>query len=84
VTTDADYRPYSGSCPRCHSALGLASVRSGGAWYCSSACARGESATAARAAAVPADRLTNRPHRFFGRRAPKELRGSGPRRGATL
>jgi hypothetical protein len=84
VTTDADYRPYSGSCPRCNAALGLASVREDGVWYCSSACARGESPATPRAAAVPEDRLTNRPRRFFGRRTPKELRGSGSRRASTL
>jgi hypothetical protein len=84
VPFDADYRPYSGSCPRCLAALGLASVRAGNTWYCCAACARGESPEAGRAPAVAEELLTNRPRRFFGRRAPKELRGTTPERGSTL
>jgi len=74
VSLHADYRPASGSCPRCRAALDLASLRVGDTWYCGSACARGESDEAGRAPAVAEAALINRPRRFFGRRPPKELR----------
>lgn len=74
MATRVDYRPYSGSCPRCHAALGLASVRDAGVWYCSPGCAQGE--PLARAPGVSEEKLTNRPLRYFGRRRPKELRSA--------
>jgi hypothetical protein len=74
VSFRADYRPASGSCPRCRAGLGLASVRVGDAWYCCSACARGDAPDPGRAPAVAEASLTHRPRRFFGRRTPKELR----------
>jgi hypothetical protein len=71
-----EHRPASGSsCPRCRDPLGLASVRSGGLWYCSSACADGRLPPPCRPA-VPAPRLYGRPQRFFRARKPKELRGA--------
>jgi hypothetical protein len=73
VSFQADYRPASGSCARCRAALGLASLRAGDVWYCSSACARGEAPDGVRPPAVDEAALTNRPRRFFRRRAPKEL-----------
>ncbi len=74
-----DQRPGSGggSCERCQQRLGLASVRSNGAWYCGAACAEGREDSGPRPA-VPEDWLYNRPRRFFGKRRPKELNtGSG-------
>ena len=76
MTARTDYRPYSGSCPRCQAGLGLASVESRGVWYCSPACASGEPTARPRVPAVDETRLTNRPRRFHRRRAPKELRRS--------
>jgi len=80
----ADYRPYSGSCPRCRAALDLASVREAGVWYCSPACASGKPGAPHPARSVPESRLTNRPLRFHRRRAPKELKGSASGRKAIL
>ncbi len=61
-----------GSCARCRAELDLASVRIGDEWFCRAACAAGDNTP--RPAAVSAEALTNRPRRYFGRRAPKELR----------
>jgi hypothetical protein len=63
-----------GSCARCQAALDLASVRSGDRWYCSPACAQGRPLGAGPDLLVAEARLYHRPRRFFGRRAPKELR----------
>jgi hypothetical protein len=60
-----------GSCVRCQCALDLASVKLDGRWYCRASCAAGVAGEATR---VPELALINRPRRFFGRRAPKELR----------
>jgi len=68
-----DYRPSSGSCARCRAALGLVSVREGGVWYCSQACAEGRPSLAPHPPAVSERRLYNRPLRFFRKRLPKEL-----------
>jgi hypothetical protein len=76
MTVRTDYRPYSGSCPRCLASLGLASQESRGVWYCSPACASGAPAEREAAPAVDERRLTNRPLRFYRKRAPKELRRS--------
>jgi hypothetical protein len=78
------YRPYSGSCPRCRAALGLASVRADGVWYCNSACAGGASETNRRPRAVTESRLTNRPRRFHRKRAPKELKSATSERRSIL
>lgn len=74
--SDAHYRPYSSSCPRCHRMLDLAAVRKGDTWYCSAACAEGRPG-AAPERTVPETRLRNRPRRFYRRRRPKELRTGG-------
>ncbi len=68
-----EYRPSSGSCARCRAALGLASVREAGVWYCSPACAAGRPSLAPHPPAVPEPRLYNRPLRHFRKRLPKEL-----------
>jgi hypothetical protein len=60
-----------GSCVRCQRALDLASVKLDGHWYCRASCAAGVVNEETR---VPELALINRPRRFFGRRAPKELR----------
>ena len=60
-----------GSCVRCQRALDLASVKIEGRWYCRASCAAGVASEKPR---VPEQALINRPRRFFGRRAPKELR----------
>jgi hypothetical protein len=60
-----------GSCVRCQRALDLASVKRDGQWYCRASCAAGVAGEQTR---VPELALINRPRRFFGRRAPKELR----------
>ena len=70
-----DRVPSSGSCVRCQRSLGLASVKRDGKWYGSAACAAGEDCPLERrASAVPEPALYARPHRFFRRRAPKELK----------
>jgi hypothetical protein len=73
-----DRVPASGSCVRCWRSLGLASVKVEGKWYGSATCARGGECPLDRhAPAVPESALYARPHRFFRRRAPKELKRSG-------
>jgi len=74
--SDGEYRPYSGSCPVCRAALGLASVRRGGTWYCSPGCAEGRPGRDDRPPAVDEAWLTNRPRRFYKKRKPKELRAA--------
>jgi hypothetical protein len=76
-----DHRPASGggSCARCRGSLDLAALERGGVWYCSSACAEGRVSATPRVARVPEPWLYARPKRFFGRRAPKELRGARAR-----
>ena len=73
-----DHRPISGSgsCARCLETLGLASLKRGGVWYCSSGCAEGRVSGEPRKAQVPEEWLTARPRRFFRARAPKELRAA--------
>jgi hypothetical protein len=73
-----DHRQASGggSCARCRASLDLTSVKVGGHWYCSSACAEGRPAGEVRAPAVPEPWLTARPRRFFRPRKPKELRSA--------
>ena len=66
-------RTATGSCVRCQRALDLASVKVDGAWYCRASCAAGVAGEPARVGEVA---LTNRPRRFFRRRAPKELRSA--------
>ena len=71
-----EHRPANGSsCPHCRCALGLASVKAGGIWYCSAACAEGRLPTP-RHPVVPEPRLYGRPQRFFRARKPKELRAA--------
>ena len=65
--------PSSGSCARCLAALDLASVKVRGVWYCSLACARGESHEE-RKRAVPESWLYPVPRRFYRKRRPTELR----------
>jgi hypothetical protein len=71
-----DHRPANGggSCARCRDALGLASVKLGDRWYCSTSCADGRVPVEPRPPAVPEDWLYGRPRRFFRARRPKELR----------
>jgi hypothetical protein len=71
-------RPASGggSCARCRASLGLASLKVGELWYCSSACAEGPGAASPRVARVPEPWLYARPQRFFHKRMPKELRST--------
>jgi len=72
-----DHRPASGggSCARCRASLDLASLEVRGVWYCSSDCALGRVSAEPRSPRVPERWLYGRPRRFFGARAPKELRG---------
>lgn len=65
--------PSSGSCLRCRRALGLASVKVRGHWYCSVACAEGRRPPD-RPPAVPEPALYARPRRFFRKRVPRELK----------
>jgi len=60
-----------GSCVRCQRALDLASVKVDGQWYCRASCAAGVASEKSRVSELA---LINRPRRFFGRRAPNELR----------
>lgn len=62
-----------GSCGRCFAALDLVSVNVRGVWYCSSACADGES-RGERERAVSESWLYPAPRRFFRKRRPTELR----------
>jgi hypothetical protein len=72
---DADERSATGACVRCWRALDLASVEVDGRWYGRAECALGGACPLDDSApAVPERALINRPRRFFGRRAPKELR----------
>ena len=73
-----DYRPSTGSCPRCGDALDLASVKRDGVWYCGTACADGHAQSASEGPAVPQPWLTPRPRRFHARRGPKELKSTRP------
>ncbi len=77
--TRIDHRPAngSGSCARCQASLGLASLKSQGTWYCSTACAEGRDGAAPREPAVPEPWLYARPRRHFRARKPKELRSTG-------
>jgi hypothetical protein len=56
---------------RCQRLLDLASVKVDDVWYCRASCAAGVALEQTR---VPEEALTNRPRRYFRRRAPKELR----------
>jgi len=71
-----DYRPSDGggSCTRCHTRLGLASLKKADVWYCGSACADGRVSATPRSSRVPEAWLYARPRRFFKSRMPKELR----------
>jgi hypothetical protein len=72
-----DRVPASGSCIRCQRALGLASLKQAGLWYCSPLCAEGDAPDAAPAERTVAEAaLYARPRRHFRSRAPKELRAS--------
>lgn len=62
-----------GSCPRCRASLGLAAVKTGDTWYCSSACAQGRTRAEGAEPRVPEPWLYGRPRRFFRPRKPKEL-----------
>lgn len=77
-----DLVPASGSCARCRGALGLASVRRDGRWYCSAACAQDEPPTLRPRPVVPEDWLYPVPRRHLRRRPPLELRGPALRAGA--
>ncbi len=61
-----------GSCVRCRAELDLASVRIDGEWYCRASCAAGDNTP--RVEVVDELALINRPRRYYGRRAPTELR----------
>ncbi len=69
----AENVPSSGSCQRCLAALDLASIKVRGVWYCSPACAEGESAGHPRPA-IPESWLTPVLRRFYRKRRPSELR----------
>lgn len=72
-----DRVPASGSCIRCRRALGLASVKQAGLWYCTPVCAEGGAASPESAVpAVAEAALFARPRRYFRSRTPKELRAS--------
>jgi hypothetical protein len=71
-----DQRPAWSSCAACRAPLGLASVKVGDVWYCSSACAQGRPSATSRRVAVPEPWLYNRPRRHFRKRLPKELRSA--------
>ena len=77
-----DHRPIlgNGSCARCRDSLDHASVKVGDAWYCSSSCAEGRVAAERATPSVPESWLYARPRRFFGARAPKELKSAAVRR----
>ena len=64
--------PASGSCTRCQAALGLASVKVRGEWYCGMGCT--EERPGAARPRVDEEALYPRPRRFFGKRRPKELK----------
>ena len=71
-----DYRPATGSCPRCRAALGLASVKRDGTWYCGPACAQGRPRAEPESPAVPEPWLYPVPRRFLRKRRPKELKST--------
>ncbi len=71
-------RPSSGSCAICHAALDLASVKVGGVWYCSTACADGRRAGEEPHRIVPETWVTRVPRRFYRKRRPIELRSKKP------
>jgi hypothetical protein len=72
-----DWVPATGSCVRCGRALDLASAKVDGRWYGNALCATGAPCPLDhRDPAVPESWLTPRPRRFFGQRAPRELRHS--------
>ncbi|MGI9591848.1 MAG: hypothetical protein ACR2P8_10815 [Myxococcota bacterium] len=75
-----DHRPAngSGSCARCRDSLGLASVKRGEVWYCSSSCAEGRVSATPRKIRVPEPWLYARPRRHYRKRQPKELRSTKP------
>jgi hypothetical protein len=74
--SNIDHRPANGggSCARCRDALGLASIKRNGSWYCSTACAEERPPTRSGGERVPEPWLYARPRRFFRPRRPKELR----------
>jgi hypothetical protein len=75
--TMIDRVPASGSCIRCQRSLGLASVKRGGEWYGTVACAEGRACPLdERAPKVPESALYSRPRRFFRKRMPKELKAA--------
>ncbi len=81
-------RPSSGSCVICHAALGLASVKAGGVWDCSTACAEGRPSGEERYSVVPEAWLYPVPRRFYGKRRPikrlsKKPSSSTPERGLS-
>ncbi|MEM7409241.1 MAG: hypothetical protein AAF430_03270 [Myxococcota bacterium] len=70
-----DRVPSSGSCRRCQRALGLASVKRDGAWYCCVESAEGRTCLADdRVSEALEARLAPVPRRHFAPRFPKELR----------
>ncbi len=71
-------RPSSGSCAICRAALDLASVKVGGVWYCSTACAEGRPTGEKPYRDVPETWLTPVPRRFYRKRRPTELRSRKP------
>ncbi len=76
-----DRVPASGSCIRCQRALGLASQKQAGLWYCTPLCAEGDASCLDPCEpAVAEAALYARPRRHFRSRAPKELRSSSVRR----
>ncbi len=71
-------RPSSGSCAICRAALDLASVKVGGVWYCSTACAEGRPTREEPHRVVPGPWLTPVPRRFYRKRRPIELLSKKP------
>ncbi len=71
-------RPSSGSCAMCRAALDLVSVKVGGIWYCSTACAEGRPAAEEPHRVVPETWLTPVLRRFYRKRRPTELRSKKP------
>jgi hypothetical protein len=67
-----------GSCARCRALLDLTAVESDGVWYCSTACRDGHPNAPHPHPRVPEPWLYARPHRFFAKRRPKELRTRRP------
>ena len=71
-------RPASGSCAVCRAALDLISVKIGGIWYCSTACAEGRPHGEERRPGVPEAWLYPVPRRFYRKRRPTELQAQKP------